>query len=147
MSATNLAENAILDLIFTAVTWSDLAEDKVTAPATNLFISLHTADPTETGTQVSSEAAYAGPYARESVARTTGGWAVTGTAPTNVDNVAAITFTQATAGGETETDFGIGQNTSGAGDLYFFGNVTPNLVMANGVQPEFAIGALNITLD
>ncbi len=146
MSATNAAANAILDLLFTAVTWSDIAEDKVTSPATLFYVSLHTADPTETGTQESSEATYTS-YARQSVARTTGGWAVTGTDPANVDNVAAVTFPEATGGSETITHFGIGQNTSGAGDLYFFGALDSTLAVSTNVQPEFAIGTLNITLD
>ena len=147
MSATNAAANAILDLIFTAVTWADVAEDKVTSPATSFFVSLHTADPTETGTQVTSEAAYPAPYARIGVVRTTGGWSVTGTDPANVDNVAAITFAEATSGSETETHFGIGENVSGAGNLYFFGALDSSLIVTTNVQPEFAIGALNVTLD
>ena len=147
MSATNAAANAILDLIFTAITWADVAEEVVSSPATAFFVSLHTADPTETGTQVTSEAAYPAPYARQSVARTTGGWAVTGTDPANVDNVAAITFPECTSGSETSSDFGIGENTSGAGNLYFFGALDSDLIVSTNVQPEFAIGALNVTWD
>ena len=143
MSATNAVETDVLELVFQAVTWPDFAEDDTTSPLTALFVSLHTADPTETGTQTSSEATYTS-YARQSVARTTGGWAVSGN---TVDNVAAVTFPEATGGSETITHFGIGQNTSGAGNLYFSGALDSTLAVSTNVQPEFAIGALNITLD
>ena len=143
MSATNAVETDVLELIFQAVTWPDFAEDDTTSPATALFISLHTADPGETGTQVTSEATYTS-YARQSVARTTGGFAVSGN---TADNVAAVTFPEATGGSETITHFGIGQNTSGAGSLYFFGALDSTLAVSTNVQPEFAIGTLNITLD
>ena len=39
MSATNAAANAILDLISTAITWADVAEDVVSSPATAFFVS------------------------------------------------------------------------------------------------------------
>ncbi len=142
MSLTDAAENDILELIFQAVTWLSFAEDKVTAPYTNLQVSLHTADPGEAGTQLTSEAAYTG-YTRVAVARTSGGWAVaTGTA----DNVAAVTFPASTSGPESITHFGIGTDATGAGNLVGSGALTSTLVVNSGVTPEFAIGDCNITL-
>ena len=69
-------DNDWLKLIFNAVNIASLADNTATSPLTNLYVSLHTADPTASGNQSSSEANYTG-YARVAVARTTGGWTVT----------------------------------------------------------------------
>ncbi len=123
--------NGLLKLIFNATPYAFMADNAVTTPFVNLYVSLHTASPTATGNQQSSEAAYTS-YTRVAVARTTGGWTVTANA---VDPVAAITFPAATGGSETETFFGIGTSLSGAGNLLYFGPISPTIVVANGVQP------------
>jgi len=97
----------------------------------------------KTGTQATSEAAYTS-YARQAVARTAGGWAVTGN---TADNVAAITYPEATGGSETETFFGIGTAVSGAGNLIVSGALTASLAVSTGITPEFAIGDCNVTAD
>lgn len=75
MSKGNTFEDDILKLIFNATGIADLADNDATTPATTLTVALHTADPGEAGTQLTSETAYTG-YARQTVARTTGGWTV-----------------------------------------------------------------------
>jgi hypothetical protein len=62
-----------------------------------------------------------------------------------VDNDAAITFTTATGGSETETDFGLTLATTG-NYLQIFGALTASLAVSNGITPEFAIGDLDISL-
>jgi hypothetical protein len=125
--------NSVLALIFNAVTLSNIANNAATAPLTSLYVSLHTASPGAAGTQLTSEAAYTS-YARVAVARTSGGWTV---AANSVSPVANIVFPQATGGSETETYFGVGANTTGAtGTLFYYGTVTPNIVVSNGVTPE-----------
>jgi len=142
MSLTNTYEDNILKLIFQAVDWANWADDAVTSPWTNIYVSLHTGDPGESGTQQTSEAAYSG-YARVAVARTAGGWAVsTGQA----DNVAAITYVVSADGPESITHFGLGTAASGAGTLLGSGALTATLVVNIGVTPEFAIGDCNIDL-
>ena len=143
MSASNSFETAILQLFFNGTTFSDLAENKVTSPATNLYVSLHTADPGEAGTQVTNETVYTN-YARLAVARTSGGWTISGN---SVSNTALATFAECGATGATITHFGIGQNASGAGELYFSGALGSSVAVSNGVTPEFAIGALSVTAD
>lgn len=129
MIQTFIQAKAELDALFTAVftgTWSTVAQN-AGAPATNLFVSLHTADPLNGGNQTTNEAAYTG-YARVSTARTTGGWTTTlgsGTTFSSVANAAAITFPQCTAGSETETHWGIGLSTSGTGTLLASGPLGP----------------------
>ena len=131
MSKGNTFETDILALIFNATAIADLAENDTTAPATNLSVALHTADPGEAGTQLTSETAYTG-YARVNVARTTGGWTVAGG---SVSPVANIDFGECTASpGAAITHFSVGSTV--ANKLLYSGTVTPNITMAVGVIPR-----------
>jgi len=134
MSKGNTFESDILKLIFNATPIADLAADDQSSPATTLTVALHTADPGEAGTQSTSETAYTG-YVRVTVARTTGGWTVSGTAPTVVSPVANIDFGECTAAaGGAITHFSVG--TGVANLLLYSGTVTPNITMAVGVIPR-----------
>ena len=132
-----------LELIFqaTVLTAMNTLVANAGSPLTQLFVSLHTADPTAAGTQTSNEAAYTG-YARVAVARTSGGWSISNE---TISNVAAINFPACTGGSETETFVGVGTVTSGAGVLLWAGPLTAGLAVSNGITPSFAIGALTIT--
>lgn len=143
MTKSNVFETDILELIFNATALADLAEDDTTTPATNLYVSLHTSDPGEAGDQTTNETSYTN-YARVAVARTSGGWTVASGA---VTNAAAITFPQCGATGATITHFGVGTGSSGAGYLLYKGALTSPLAVSNGVTPEFAAGALDVTED
>jgi hypothetical protein len=110
-----------------------VAQNNATSPITNIQISLHTADPGASGSQTTSEATYTG-YARVAVARTTGGWPTTTTQ--TISPAAAITFPAGTAGSGTVTFFGTGTLNSGAGNLFYSGPVTPNIVTGNGITPQ-----------
>ena len=143
MSKSNLLENALLALIFNATAFANIAENDATSPATNLYVSLHTADPGEGGDQTTNEATYTS-YARVAVARTSGGWTVSGNA---VTNAAAIVFPEATGGSNTITHFGVGVAVSGAGQLLYSGALTASLAVSTGIEPQFAAGDLDITED
>lgn len=131
MSKSNSLEASILGLLFNATPIANIADNAATSPLTNLYVSLHTADPGEAGSQTTSEATYTS-YARVAVARTSGGWVLTGS---SVSPAAAITFPEATGGTNTITHFGIGSAASGAGVLLYSGTVTPNLSVSTGVTP------------
>ena len=92
------------------------------SPATNLYVSLHNASPGDAGSQTTNETAYTN-YARVAVARTTAGWVISGSTPTNAQNAAVITFPQCGATGDTITHFGIGLSASGAGTLMAYGTI------------------------
>lgn len=132
MSKSNAFENALLQLIFNATAIANLADNAASSPLTNLYVSLHTADPGEAGDQSTNEAAYTS-YARVAVARTSGGWTVTGN---SVSPVANIDFPAATGGSSTVTYFGVGSASSGAGVLYYSGTVTPSISVTSGVTPR-----------
>lgn len=128
-------ENDVLKFIFNATPITNIGDNAAASPLTNLFVSLHTADPTDAGTQTSNEMSYTG-YARVSVARTSGGWAVTGS---SVSPVANIDFGTMTAGaGGTLTHWAVGTLSSGAGKILYSGTVTPNPVIANGSIPRIS---------
>ena len=146
MAGTNAFNQDVLQLIFEAQAIANLADNAGTSPLTNLYISLHTASPGETGDQTTNEATYTS-YARVAVARTAAGWTVTNADPAVCDNDSAITFAEATGGSNTITNWGIGSSASGAGVLYFHGAFDSSLAVSTGITPEIAAGELNITLD
>lgn len=121
----------ILGLLFNASAVANIADNAGSSPLTSLYVSLHTANPGAGGSQTTSEAAYTS-YSRVAVARTAGGWTLTSQ---SISPVANISFPAATGGSETETFFGIGTASSGAGVLLYSGTVTPNIVVSNGVTP------------
>lgn len=146
MSATNAFETALLTLYFNNTDHAnvgDAAGIQNSATAGSFYISLHTGDPGEAGDQTTSEATYTS-YARVAVARSGAGWTI---ASANVSNAAAITFPAATGGSNTITHFGIGSDSSGAGNLFFKGALSASLAVSAGITPSFAIGELDVNLD
>lgn len=132
MSMTSGFANSVAALIFNATAIADLAENDTSGPLTNLYNSLHTASPGAAGTQTTSEIAYTG-YARVATARTSGGWSCSAGVVTPVAN---IDFPVGSGGSGTATHWGIGTLASGAGVLYLYGPITPNIVCGNGIIPR-----------
>jgi hypothetical protein len=132
MSKGNTFENDYLKLIFNGTAIANIADNASSSPLTNLYVSLHTADPGEAGDQTTSEATYTS-YARVAVARTTGGWTVTNN---SVSPVANISFPAGTGGSGTVTHIAIGTAASGAGKILYKGAITPNIVTGNGITPQ-----------
>lgn len=146
MSLSNASETDLLKILFNNTTWANVGDATGLVGSTaagSFFISLHTADPGEAGDQTTSEATYTG-YARVAVARTTGGWTVSGN---SVSNAAAVNFAACTGGSNTVTFFSIGRATSGAGEIIVSGALTSSLAVSNGITPSYAIGALTATAD
>lgn len=146
MSKSNTFENELLLHIFNNATISDIGDATGLRGSTavgSLFLSLHTADPGEPGTQATSEIAYTG-YARVAVARSASGFTVTGSQVTLTANQ---DFGKMTAGtGGTVTNFAVGKAASGATVVLYKGSVSPTIVVANGVIPRLETGT-NINED
>lgn len=132
MSKSNTFENDLLGLIFNGDAIANLADNAGTSPLTNLYVALHTADPGEAGNQETNEATYTS-YARVAVARTSGGWTITGN---SVSPTANIDFPAATGGSETITHVSIGTDSTGAGKILYSGAITPNIAVSTGVTPR-----------
>jgi hypothetical protein len=142
MSKGNTWENDFLKLTFNATAIANIADNAATSPLTNLYVSLHTADPGEAGTQTTSECAYTS-YARVAVARTSGGWTVTNN---SVSPAADISFPAATGGSETATYWAVGTASSSTGKLLYSGAISPTIVISSGVTPKLTT-ASTITED
>lgn len=143
MSKGNTFENELLALIFQNANIpliGDATGLRGSTTVGSLFISLHTADPGETGDQTTSECNYTG-YARQSLARNSTNFPIAA----NVASLgAALNFPQPTNTTnlpQTATHVGIGTAASGAGKLLYKGPITPTIVISNtGSQPQLGTG-------
>jgi hypothetical protein len=142
---SNYLQTAWLELLFNATPIANIADNAASSPLVNLYVALHTADPTNAGNQATSECSYTG-YARIAVARTSGGWAVSGSSPTQVNPVANIYFGPCTVGAQTALFWSIGTAPSGAGDILYVGACAPSISITPGVQP-FVTTVPEITED
>ena len=148
MSATNSFETALMQHIYQNADIALIGDATGLRGATtagSLYVSLHTADPGETGAQNTTEAAYTG-YARAAVVRSAGGWTVAGN---TVSNAAAVAFGPCTAGTSTITHFGVGTALSGAGSLLFKGALGASIIVttSSNATQSFAIGTLTNAVD
>lgn len=136
MSKSNTTENDTLDAILRAV-------DPSWRSGANRYIALHTADPGEAGSAVTSECAY-GSYARQTVTAATGFTAASGGSSSNTG---LIQFPVCSSGTETITHISIVTTTSGAGQILYSGALNASRAVSTGIQPQLAIGALTVTED
>lgn len=145
MSKSNAFENAFLLLLFNNTNIANVGDAtglRGSVTAGSLFLSLHTADPGEAGTQTTNETSY-GSYARVGVVRSGSGFTVTGNTVTLAANV---NFPACTSGTATITHFGVGTSSSGAGTLLFKGPVSPSLSVVVAAVPTL-LAATNIVED
>ena len=124
MSISNSYENTLLDYITSTVLW----------------VGLSTADPLDTAAGLAEPSS--GAYARVEVPSTYWADAASGSVTTDT----AITFPRATGSWGTVTHVCIFNAASG-GTLLWSGALGASLAVTSGMQPQFAIGALTLTLD
>ena len=142
MSKSDYLEAEILALLFNADPIPNLADNASTSPLTQLYVSLHESALDDTSTQVTGETAYTN-YVRVGVARTAGGWTLTGN---SISPVADIDFATVGAGTGTITHVGIGVAASGAGQLLYHGALSPSISYSAGTTPKVTAGS-TITED
>lgn len=147
MSKSNTFENDLMRLVFNNVaigTLGDAAGLQPSAAAGNLYLSLHTADPDETGNQATNETAYTG-YARVAIPRTTSGFTVTNN---TVALAAAATFGTCTGNpGAAITHFGIGTASTGVGKLLYSGPLTSATTLTANITPTMTTAANLVSED
>lgn len=132
MGKSSTFDNDLLKLIFNASAIANMADNAGASPLTNLYVALHTADPGAGGSQSTSEAAYTG-YGRVAVARTSGGWTVSGA---SVSPAATISFPACTGGSSTVTYWSVGVASSGPTKILYSGPVSPSISVSSGVTPQ-----------
>jgi hypothetical protein len=138
MSAfSNYLEDKILAWAFEGTAWS-------TAAPTTLYISLHTADPADTG--ANEVVVGATNYARIGVAATTG-WNTTTAGTAASTNAADIVFpaTGTVTWSGTITHVGIWDAVTG-GNLLFNGAISPSKVVSSGDVFKFLAGQLTVSV-
>lgn len=136
--ASNYLELELLDHVFGGNTAGN-----VFTPNATLYMSLHTADPAETG---ASEVTNANAYARVSIANTTTNWSAASAGAKT--NATAINFPTASGAWGTVTHFGFWDSgTHGAGNFLVGGSLSVSKAPISGDQPQFAASSLSITLD
>lgn len=146
MSST--AESDALKLFFQNTNWANVGDAtglRGSTTAGSFYAELSTGTLTASSTQSTTEAVYTS-YARVAIARSSGGWTITGSAPTIAENAAAVTFPACTGGSETETYASIGRDSSSTGEVIGWGPLTASLAVSSGITPSFAINALQFTL-
>ena len=146
MSMSNSSENNLLKLLFQNTAWANIGDAGGLQPSStagSFYISLHTADPGEAGDQTTNEASYTG-YARVAVARSSGGFTVTGD---TVSNTATIQFGECTGGTAAVTHFAVGRASSGTGEIIYSGTLSATRNISSGITPLFNAGALQGVVD
>ena len=121
-----------------------------TSTTTLLYVSLHTADPGNAGTQATNEVAYTG-YTRIATQRTAsagvGGWTISAAfSPCSVYPTTGVTFPQCTTASTLIiTNWAVGTASSAATQgttfLYYCGTVTPNISLGANVTPSLTTGS------
>jgi hypothetical protein len=157
-AASDALENDLVDLIFnnnaSTLEIGDANGLQPAGTAGNLYVALHTASPggaspdssTDQGT---NEATYPG-YGRVAVARTAGGWTVSGSSASNAAEIAFGQHSGGSPANETMTHYSIGTNAAGdspTSQVLFTGTLTSSLAVSSGIEPRFAIGQLSISVD
>ena len=149
MSKSDAFETDLLKLIFQNTNIANLGDAtgvRGSTTAGSLYVSLHTADPGEAGNQSTSECNYTG-YSRVAVARSAGGFTVSGNSVSPAADVTFAAPTNSTNLPQTATFFGIGVASSGAGELLYSGALNPTISIPNtGVTPIVGAGSV-ITED
>jgi hypothetical protein len=141
MSKGDTTENDVIKIMFLSnydPTWRTNA---------NLYLALHTADPTDSGDQTSFEvsAVLYVSYARIPIVKTAVGWTIAGN---QAQNAALAAFPQCTGGAGTTAKYvSIGTLSAGAGQILYSGQLNADLAISNLIQPQFQPLALTITED
>jgi len=134
--------NSIVNLMYRATAWANVADNAAASPLTDTYVAFHTADLTAgTNSQAQNETAYTN-YARQAVARSTGWDAASGGATANNG---AISFPQCGVTGSTLTHVSTGVGSSGATAVWHYGALNASLAVSAGITPQFADGALTVT--
>jgi hypothetical protein len=134
MGKSTTTANDTLDAILRAV-------DPSWRSGATRYAALHTGTLNAASTATTNEATYTS-YARVAITAATGFSAAASAA---TSNTGLIQFPEATGGSDTVTYVSIVTTSSGAGQILYFGALDSSRAISTGIQPQFAIGALDFT--
>jgi len=138
--------NRILNLMYRATAWPNVADNAAASPLANVFVALHTSTSLTpaTNSQAENEVAYTN-YARQGVARSTGWSAASGGSSSNS---ALLQFPQSGATGATLQGVSTGTTTgTGATPVWHYGALNSPITIgaAASITPQFLAGGLVLT--
>jgi hypothetical protein len=136
--------NRILNIMYSATAWPNVADNAASSPLTNVQVGLHTALLTAaTNSQAENEVAYTN-YARVARARSTGFTAASGG---SISNAALLQFPQSGATGATLHTVSTGTTASGATPVWHYGALNSPITIgaSASITPQFLANALVIT--
>lgn len=137
-------EGQLLNLLFAAKAIVGVADNTAAAPLTGLWCALHATDPSTTGQTGGAEGGYTA-YTRVLTTRSTAGFSLTSgtsTTPATISPVAAINFPQcATTSTGTFAFCSFGSTSSGVGQIFYVGAISPTINYGNGVTPQISTGS------
>lgn len=148
MSAPNAFETALLQHILQNADIANVGDAtglRGSSAAGSLYVSLHTADVGEAGSQTTNETSYSS-YARVAIPRNSGGtgFGVSG----NVgSNNAEIVFPTCGVTGASLTHWAVGVASSGAGMVLWKGSLPSTFNVATGIAPRIPAGSFSLTVD
>src|SRR5262245_37691906 len=143
MSISSVTEDAILNLIFSAVSWANYA-DNASSPETAIAVSAHTADPGDSGNMSTAEVVFSG-YARVNTSRGNG-WSASSGGSISPSDFIAFPVSAGAANGPI-THFSTGKTGSGAQPILWSGTVTPPITIGQAGVTFRLSPASTITLD
>lgn len=148
MAKSTTFSGDLLKLALNGTPIANIADNAATSPLTNLYVALHTADPTASGTQTSSEVAYS-TYARTPVARSPGSpaWTITtvGSTGSASPNSNIVFPAPSSTPGLTATFFSVGTLVTGTGKILYSGTITSPITLTSGVPPTLLTSGSTIT--
>lgn len=135
--------NRILNLMYRATAWPNVADNAAASPLTNFYAGLHTALLTAaTNSQAENEVAYTN-YARQPIARSTGMSAAAGGI---TSNTALLQFPQSGATGATLHTASTGTTVAGATAVWHYGALNSSITIgaSANITPQFLTGAFQV---
>jgi len=136
--------NRILNIMYSAVPWPNVADNAAASPLTSVYLSFASSSPTAgSNSQAENEVAYTN-YARKQTTRSATDWSAASGGITS--NVLLQQFPQSGATGGTLFSTSTGVAASGATAVWHFGNLNSPITIgaSASITPQFLPGAYQV---
>jgi len=142
-SKSDWLENVVLDSLL-GKSSTELSTGKVAA---TVYVALFNSTINDTWTPLSTGECAGSTYAREAVTNSSASW--TNSTAGSKQNAVAVTFTTAAGAdwGTIQSFAIIDSDSTSAGNIYYWGDLTASQVIASGNTVRFSTGAIVITED
>jgi hypothetical protein len=137
------AANSLLNLLYRAVAWANVADNAAASPLTNLYLRVARSSYAPTDTADANEANFTNYAGGRPIPRTTGGW----TAPSGGTIATAddVEFPQCGASGNSIVAGCTSPAATGATPIWHYGDLNAPVAISNQIVLRFAAGSVGIT--